>query len=103
MARIPREYREAVLGEAAETSPDAMQDDHCLALLKHYRSLMPMAMEARKPMFFLKPADGAIGAHTAAVADCRTDFDALARRVAMGCAIPLLAPPEALELPLGPA
>jgi hypothetical protein len=25
---------------------------------------MPMAREAHKPMFYLKPADGAIGAHT---------------------------------------
>ena len=42
---------------------------------------MPMAMEARKPMFFLKPADGAIGAHVAAVGDCYRDFETLARRI----------------------
>ena len=26
-------------------------DPYCLATLKHYRSLMPLAMEARKPCF----------------------------------------------------
>ena len=31
--------------------------------LRNYRSLMPMAQEARKPMFDLSPADGAIGSH----------------------------------------
>ena len=41
----------------------------------------PLAMEARKPMFFLKPADGAIGAHVEAVRDCYRDFKALAKRI----------------------
>lgn len=31
--------------------------------LKHYHRLLPMCMEARKPIFLLKPVDGAIGAH----------------------------------------
>jgi len=33
-------------------------------------------------MFHLRPADGAIGAHVAAVADCGRDFRHLARRLA---------------------
>jgi len=37
-----------------------------------------MAQEARKPMFLLKPADGAIGGHQAAVQDCYSDFESLA-------------------------
>jgi chromosome partitioning protein len=56
-------------------------DPYCLAALKHYRSLMPLAMEARKPMFRLKPADGAIGAHAQAVRDCYGDFRALADQI----------------------
>jgi hypothetical protein len=56
-------------------------DPYCLAALKNYRSLMPLAMEARKPMFHLKPADGAIGAHARAVQDCATDFRELTRRI----------------------
>jgi hypothetical protein len=49
--------------------------------LKHYRSLMPMAMTAHKPMFLLKEADGARGAHLEAVQACYDDFYQLARRI----------------------
>jgi hypothetical protein len=45
--------------------------------IKHYRSLMPMAMEARKPMFKLTAADGAIGAHQSNVQQCLSDFKTL--------------------------
>ena len=79
-ARIPSAYREFVLQEEAV---DFEKEDPCrLALLKHYRSLMPLAMEARKPMFHLKPADGAIGGHTSSVQDCHRDFLLLALRIA---------------------
>ncbi|XXY54501.1 hypothetical protein WME91_25555 [Sorangium sp. So ce269] len=44
-------------------------------------------------MFLLKPADGAIGSHAAAVQDCRRDFEALARRIAAAASIPLAAHP----------
>ena len=53
-----------------------------LQRIKHYRSLMPMAMEARKPMFALTSADGAIGAHQANVQQCHNDFSALCRQIA---------------------
>lgn len=81
MRRIPPTYREAVLEEPAE-SIELDADPHCLATLKHYRSLMPLAQEARKPMFALKPADGAIGGHAQAVQSCYQDFRALAREIA---------------------
>jgi hypothetical protein len=42
---------------------------------------MPMAMEARKPVFKLKPADGAIGSHTYSVKDCEDDFRSLAEKI----------------------
>ena len=81
--RIPAKYRVSVLGEAEPQSPPAAANDpYCLAMLKHYRSLMPLAMEAHKPMFHLKPADGAIGAHVSAVRDCYNDFLTLARKIA---------------------
>jgi hypothetical protein len=38
-------------------------------------------------MFFLKPADGAIGGHTAAVQDCYRDFRALAETIAERCGV----------------
>jgi hypothetical protein len=43
---------------------------------------MPLAQEARKPMFSLKPADGALGAHTNAVKNAYTDFLDVARKIA---------------------
>ncbi len=67
--RIPREYRECVLGQPPGDAPPVAEDAHCLALFRHYRSLMPMAQEARKPIFHLKPADGALGAHPCAGQD----------------------------------
>jgi cellulose biosynthesis protein BcsQ len=82
MDRIPGVYRESVLGDQNNTLPKVAQDPYCLSLLKHYRSLMPMAMEARKPIFFLKSSDGAIGAHIEAVKSCYTDFNKLASKIA---------------------
>lgn len=81
MARIPLVYRHAVLDLEEKEAPNVANDPYCLAQVKHYRSLMPLAMEARKPMFFLKPADGAIGAHTFAVQDCYRDFKELASKI----------------------
>jgi len=82
IARIPQVYRNAVLGEPGNGDVAVTDDPHCLALLKHYHSLMPMAQEAHKPMFYLKPADGAIGAHLQAVQSAHRDFVALAHGIA---------------------
>ena len=87
MARIPEEYHRSVLHKRASGSPAINADPSCIATLKHYRSLMPMAQEARKPIFFLKPADGAIGGHMAAVQDCYRDFRALAKGIAERCGV----------------
>lgn len=79
-ARIPAVYAEAVIQESNHAL--AFEDDsNCLSLLRHYRSLMPLAQEARKPIFDLRPADGAIGGHQAAVSDARRDFYRLADRI----------------------
>ena len=87
MDQIPFVYREFVLAGCSENAPAVRQDPYSLALLKHYRSLMPMAMDARKPMFFLKAADGAIGAHAEAVKNCYDDFLRLAVRIGAGVGI----------------
>jgi chromosome partitioning protein len=60
-----------------------------LATLKNYRSLAPMAQEAHKPMFALKPADGAIGGHAAAVQASYLGFRDLAEGIADACQFPL--------------
>ena len=86
-ARLPQAYRESVLGEAvgqAIPTPDPQQ----IQRIKHYRSLMPMAMEARKPMFELRASDGAIGAHQTNVQQCYDDFKNLVLEIARRVEIP---------------
>lgn len=80
--RIPSVYRESVLGEQPTVPPKQENDPYCLATIKHYRSLIPMAQEHRKPIFNLTSADGAIGSHANAVNDARTDFKTLALKIA---------------------
>ena len=48
---------------------------------------MAMAHEARKPMFHLRAADGALGGHIHAVQDCYADFKALAASIADRCRV----------------
>ncbi|HET6384973.1 MAG TPA: ParA family protein [Armatimonadota bacterium] len=89
MSHIPGAYLRAVL-DGEDAGPQRVADDpECLAQVKRYPSLMPMALEARKPMFFLKPADGAIGAHAGAVTQCYHDFRALAESIARRVGIEL--------------
>lgn len=82
--RIPSVFSEFVLGNnSTDTSVEV--DGYCIALLKHYRSLAPMSMEAHKPIFLLKPADGAIGAHTYAVQKSYEDFQKLTYAILKRC------------------
>ena len=80
--RMPTEYA-SQFGENDEGqhfgSPS--EDRNCLATVKHFRSLVRMAQEARKPIFKLTSADGAIGAHAAAVGDAYEDFRRLAQEI----------------------
>ena len=79
--RIPHIYNSEVVQEQDEALTPS-SDPNRLALLRHYQSLMPMAQESHKPIFHLKPADGAIGAHIYAVKDVYKDFKELAQKVA---------------------
>ena len=85
--RIPEVYRKEALEDGERDSSSTGGDSECLATLKHYRSLMAMAHEARKPMFHLRAADGALGGHIYAVRDCYADFERLARRIAARCGV----------------
>lgn len=87
MRRIPGVYHEQALGETGANVSSTDTDPECLATLKHYRSLMPMAQEARKPVFHLKAADGALGGHIYAVQDCYAEFEALAKSIGDRCGI----------------
>ncbi|MCP4117894.1 MAG: AAA family ATPase [Desulfobacteraceae bacterium] len=79
--RIPEVYRESVLNENVTKKYRQEEDPYCLATIKHYRSLIPMGQEHRKPIFNLTSADGAIGSHANAVQDAKKDFKTLAAKI----------------------
>jgi chromosome partitioning protein len=56
---------------------------------RHYPGLMQLSQAARKPIFHLTAADGAIGSHAVAVRDSYEDFERLAREIARRCDIEL--------------
>lgn len=82
IARIPEVYRTELLAEEPAPEISIANDPNAIFLLKHYRSLMPMAQEARKPMFHLRPADGAIGSHFTAAQAAYADFKTIALHIA---------------------
>lgn len=79
--KIPGIYEEYILGARGLSQSWDTVEEHQIAMLKHYRSLIPMAMEARKPIFELKAADGAIGAHSYSVQSAYGDFRVLAEGI----------------------
>ena len=81
--RMPEEYARNLCGDNEGPYPVTPAEDkeRALAIARHYRSLVPMAKEARKPIFHLTTADGAIGSHAAAANDARRDFKNLAKKI----------------------
>lgn len=80
LAKVPNTYRINVLNQAAgDPAVTTADDPYCLAMLKHYRSLIPMSQESQKPIFNLSSADGAIGAHQQSVELARKDFKSLTK------------------------
>ena len=81
--RMPEAYARNLLDDNDGPYPKtpAQDEAHALATVKHYRSLVPMAQEARKPMFHLTSADGAMGSHATAANTARDDFKALAEKI----------------------
>lgn len=77
MDKIPTAYTNYVKPSLQSQEKNSYLLDH----LKDYRSLMPMAQEKTKPMFLLKPGDGAIGAHYQAVQSCYNDFKNLTLKI----------------------
>ena len=81
--RMPEEYARNLCDDNEGPYPVTPAEDkeRALAIARHYRSLVPMAKEARKPIFHLTTADGAIGSHAAAANDARQDFKDLANKI----------------------
>ncbi|RKZ48168.1 MAG: hypothetical protein DRR16_12120 [Candidatus Parabeggiatoa sp. nov. 3] len=90
MREIPRVYHEAILNESFEENTFSLKDDpHCLQVFKTYYSLKPMAIEVRKPIFHLKPADGALGAYGEMVPTAYREYQQLAKNIAKRAGIVL--------------
>lgn len=83
ITKIPSAYRAAI------ENPSVPDEVLALARLKDYRSLIAMAQEARKPMFKLRPGDGAVGGYQGAVSSAYDDFEKLARKIAARIDLPL--------------
>lgn len=84
--RIPSYYKKFVLNSDNNSEDENNQmivedDENCIFLLKHFRSLAPMSMESHKPIFLLKPSDGAIGAHLYAVRNSYVEFKTLTEKI----------------------
>jgi chromosome partitioning protein len=80
MERIPRYYQKYIHDTVLAANASTREND-CIAVVRHYHSLMAMAQEARKPMFHLKPADGALGSYAAAAGDAYRDFKAITEEI----------------------
>lgn len=80
--QMPGEYARCVLDERpTERSPAVLTDDECIGNVKHYRSLIPLGQDARKPIFALSAGDGAIGSHATAARDAFSDFQQIAQEI----------------------
>lgn len=78
LERIPAAFHSAVLGEEEF---DPFDSSYEIATLRNYQSLMPLSHDARKPMFDLRAADGALGSTQSYVQKCYQDFRDLSQAV----------------------
>ena len=80
--QIPEEYAQNLLEQSeGPYAPSPAKDPNSLAMVKHYRSLVPMSQEAHKPIFNLTTADGALGSHAVAAKNAYGDFKELATAI----------------------
>ena len=104
--QMPAEYARSVLGgHPPATVQDPQADAHCIATVKHYRGLVPLAQDARKPIFALSAGDGALGSHAAAARGAFGDFKALVESLLQRTrnASATAVPPRSGAPPPGPA
>ncbi len=81
-SQIPPVFHEEVLCTPKKRWPKSVEKDgHCIALLKHFASLVPIAQQSRKPIFDLKQADGIGGGQIQAVARARKEFSDLVKAI----------------------
>jgi len=76
--RIPQVFYSAVLGLEFDDPSDRSYE---IDVLHNYQSLIPLSRDARKPMFDLRPADGALGSTQTYVQRCYQDYRELSLTV----------------------
>lgn len=81
MDDIPKEYAAILASIPKITALRAEEDEACLAIIRHYRSLMPLAHQSRKPIFHLRAADGALGAHAKSALAAGEDYGNFAAKL----------------------
>ena len=80
--RTPAEYARSVLGTGQTPQSLTLETDgNRIATVKHFRSLIPLGREARKPIFDLTVADGAMGSHAAAATEAFHDFREITQEI----------------------
>jgi chromosome partitioning protein len=79
---FPGVYRSGILGGRPGNVPPLAQDPHRIATIRSYESLAELGREARKPVFALQTADGALGSHLAAVHSAYEDYQRAASEIA---------------------
>ncbi|MFV2021185.1 ParA family protein [Micromonospora sp. LOL_023] len=77
LERIPRVFSASVLNHPQFDIGTKYE----IATLRNYQSLMPLAHDARKPMFDLRSADGALGSTQTLVQRCFQDFRLLSEEL----------------------
>lgn len=82
--RVPVVFSASVLDGIDEQAGQSYE----IATLRNYQSLMPLAHDARKPMFDLRPADGALGSTQTLVQRCQQDFRQLSENLRERLALP---------------
>lgn len=90
LSLIPEIFQGSVLGKNIPRTPSLKirEDPSCLGILREASGLLDTAREAQKPIFLLKPSDGAVGGLALAVQDAYRDFERLALRIAGRVGLP---------------
>jgi len=77
LARLTAEYGRTIAGAIEEVGHSMAGQPPVIGAVKPFHSLQRMAAEARRPVFSLRPADGAVGSHALAVQEAYRDYHGL--------------------------
>jgi chromosome partitioning protein len=78
--RIPHVYTAQVL---KSNDQDQVPDPNMIGQVRNYQSMMALSHDARKPVFELRPADGAIGSHLRVVQEAYETYSKMADSIAL--------------------